>query len=103
MPIYVRAGKCLPTTATEVRIDLKAQPFRVFDPICQSDANHVRFRLSPDVLISLGARAKQPGEAMVGEEVDLLARHQACDEMTPYQRLLSDALRGGRDSVRPPG
>jgi glucose-6-phosphate 1-dehydrogenase len=94
VPIYLRTGKCLPTTSTEVRVDLKAPPFRVFDPVCQMDANHIRFRLSPDVVISLGARAKLSGEAMIGEEVDLLARHQACDEMTPYQRLLSDALRG---------
>jgi glucose-6-phosphate 1-dehydrogenase len=50
--------------------------------------------LSPEVLISVGARAKVPGEAMAGEEVELIARHQPKDEMTAYERLLGDAMRG---------
>jgi glucose-6-phosphate 1-dehydrogenase len=54
----------------------------------------MRFRLSPNVTIALGARAKLPGEAMVGEAVELLVRHMAGDEMTPYERLLGDAIRG---------
>ena len=57
-------------------------------------SNYFRFRLSPDVLISLGARVKMPGEAMVGEAVELIARHHPGDEMTPYERLLGDAIRG---------
>ena len=56
--------------------------------------DYVRFRLSPNVTISLGARVKLPGEAMVGEAVELLVRHMAGDEMTPYERLLGDAIRG---------
>ncbi|HET9233571.1 MAG TPA: glucose-6-phosphate dehydrogenase, partial [Candidatus Eisenbacteria bacterium] len=54
----------------------------------------VRFRLSPDVSISLGARVKVPGESMVGEHVELVVRHASGDEMTPYERLLGDAIRG---------
>jgi glucose-6-phosphate 1-dehydrogenase len=54
----------------------------------------VRFRLSPDVFISIGARVKQPGEAMLGEEVELVARHNPPGEMQPYERLLGDAMRG---------
>ena len=94
VPIYIRAGKCLAETTTEVLVELKPPPYAVFDSIAQNGANHVRFRLSPDVLISICARAKVAGEAMVGEDVDLVARHQGHDEMTPYQRLLGDALRG---------
>ncbi len=94
VPIYIRAGKCLAATATEVLVELKPPPYSVFDSITQTDANHVRFRLSPDVLLSIRARAKLPGESMVGEDVELVARHQGRDEMTPYQRLLGDTLRG---------
>ena len=46
------------------------------------------------MVIALGARVKVPGEAMIGEDVELIARHQAGDEMPPYERLLGDAMRG---------
>ena len=94
VPFYIRAGKCLPVTATEVLVTLKRPPQRVFDEIGRDQANYLRFRLSPNVFIALGARAKVPGEAMIGEEVTLVARHQAGDEMGPYERLLGDALHG---------
>jgi glucose-6-phosphate 1-dehydrogenase len=104
VPFYIRAGKRLPITTTEICITLKRPPQTVFDnfPVA---ANTVRFRLSPHVAISLGARVKVPGEAMVGQTVDLLAQHVAEDETTPYERLLGDALRGdatlfvGEDAV----
>jgi glucose-6-phosphate 1-dehydrogenase len=57
-------------------------------------ANYFRFRLSPDVFISIGATAKKPGEGMVGEQVELVARHEPPGEMMPYQRLLGDAMKG---------
>jgi glucose-6-phosphate 1-dehydrogenase len=94
VPFYIRAGKCLPVTATEVLVALKRPPQRVFDEVGPDQANYLRFRLSPNVFIALGARAKVPGEAMVGEPVTLVARHQAGEEMGPYERLLGDALRG---------
>jgi glucose-6-phosphate 1-dehydrogenase len=95
VPFFIRAGKCLPLTATEVLVTLKAPPpTPVFEEVEHGHANYLRFRLSPDVFISLGARAKQPGEAMLGEEVELVARHQSPEEMTAYERLLGDAVRG---------
>jgi glucose-6-phosphate 1-dehydrogenase len=94
VPVYIRAGKCLPATTTEVFVQLKHPPRRVFDEDEPGHPNYLRFRLSPDVFISLGARAKMAGEAMMGEEVELVARHQSPDEMTPYERLLGDAMRG---------
>jgi glucose-6-phosphate 1-dehydrogenase len=96
VPMFIRAGKCLPVTTTEVFVQLKHPPRIVFDddPTDTGRANYFRFRLSPDVFISLGARAKQPGEAMVGEEVELVARHNPPGEMMPYERLLGDAIRG---------
>jgi glucose-6-phosphate 1-dehydrogenase len=51
-------------------------------------------RLSPDVVIALGMRVKQPGEQMEGEDVELIAMHQSGDEMSPYERLLGDAMHG---------
>ena len=94
VPFYIRAGKQMPVTATEVLVELKRPPQAVFDAVTQSQANYFRFRLSPDVSISLGARAKLPGEAMAGERVELVVRQTQADEMTPYERLLGDALRG---------
>ena len=94
VPFYIRAGKCLPLTATEVFVELARPPQVVFGEAESRGANTVHFRLGPDVFIALDARAKKPGEAMVGEEVELVARHQAGDDMAPYERLLGDALRG---------
>ena len=93
VPFYIRAGKYLPVTATEVLVELKRPPQDVFREIEPGQANYYRLRLSPEVVIALGARAKVPGEAMMGEEVELVARHHA-GEMTPYERLLGDALKG---------
>ncbi len=94
VPFYIRTGKCLPVTATEVMVFLKPPPRLLFNENEPSRSNYLRFRLSPNVLISLGARAKVPGEMMVGEEVELIARHHHGDEMMPYERLLGDAMRG---------
>jgi glucose-6-phosphate 1-dehydrogenase len=94
VPFYIRTGKRMPVTATEVLVELKRPPQTVFDAINQNQANYFRFRLSPNVAISLGARVKVPGEAMVGEGVELVVRQVLTDEMTPYERLLGDAIRG---------
>ena len=94
VPFYIRAGKEMPVTATEVLVELKRPPQNVFDAIAPSQANNFRFRLSPEVSISLVARAKKPGEAMAGEPVELVVRESAGEEMTPYERLLGDAIRG---------
>jgi glucose-6-phosphate 1-dehydrogenase len=94
VPFYIRAGKRLPVTVTEVLVKLKRPPQEIFEEIKPGRSNYFRFRLGPKVLISLGARAKIPGESWVGEEVELVARHHSGDEMTPYERLLGDAMRG---------
>jgi glucose-6-phosphate 1-dehydrogenase len=94
VPFLIRAGKCMPVTATEVMVELRRPPAFPFGEPAGTRANCVRFRLGPDVEIGLGARAKRPGEQMVGEDVELMARHQPPEEMDAYQRLLGDALRG---------
>ena len=94
VPFYVRAGKCLPVTATEVLVALKRAPQAAFGLVGADEANFLRFRLSPQVLISLGAQAKAPGETMAGEPVELVARHQSAEIALPYERLLGDAMAG---------
>ena len=94
VPFYIRAGKKLPITSTEVMVELKGPPQAVFDGAVTGQSNYFRFRLSPDVCISIGARVKSPGEEMIGEEIELIAHHHAAEEMMPYERLLGDAIRG---------
>ena len=94
VPFYVRTGKRLPVTTTEVMVKLRRPPHPVFDETGAGPVNYFRFRLSPDVLLSLGASVKKPGEAMIGEPVELIARRHTGDDMMPYERLLGDALRG---------
>ncbi|MHB8876340.1 MAG: glucose-6-phosphate dehydrogenase [Myxococcaceae bacterium] len=91
VPFYIRAGKCLPVTCTEVFARLRRPP-----PIFESVAppNHLRFRLGPASDIALGTRVKRPGEAFAGEQVELLLSHHAAKDADPYERLLGDALRG---------
>jgi len=94
VPFYIRAGKCLPVTATEVNVTLRRPPLDTFEEKDHGSPNHFRLCLSPEVLIALGMRVKLPGERMEGEDVELIAMHQRPDEMAPYERLLGDALRG---------
>jgi glucose-6-phosphate 1-dehydrogenase len=93
VPFYIRAGKCLPVSCTEVLVELKAPPCAAFGERMEHP-NYVRFRLGPDVAIALGVRSKAPGEAMVGQEVELLATRGIGVEMAAYERLLGDAMRG---------
>ena len=94
VPFYIRAGKCLPVTATEVMVTLKAPPLAVFDASDSMPCNYFRLRLSPEVVIGTGALVKRNGEEMRGEPVELIARHQSQSEKSPYERLLGDAVRG---------
>jgi glucose-6-phosphate 1-dehydrogenase len=94
VPFYIRAGKNLPVTCTEVIVRLKEAPHTVFSEDLSGHADSFRFRLSPEVLVAIGARSKLPGEHMCGEDVDLVARHRPVDEMAPYERLLGDAMKG---------
>jgi len=94
VPFYVRTGKCLPVTATEVLIEFTRSCCPVLDEIEPPLPNYLRVRLSPDVMIALGTKTKLPGEAMVGEQIELVARHCPGDEMDPYERLLGDAMKG---------
>jgi glucose-6-phosphate 1-dehydrogenase len=93
VPFYIRAGKCLPVTATEVLVRLR-QPPAVFSerPL---PANYVRFRVTPDLLIAMGASVKRAGETTEGQHVELVISAESDPaEMGAYEELLFDALRG---------
>jgi glucose-6-phosphate 1-dehydrogenase len=98
VPFYVRAGKRLRMTCTEVRVEFKTPPPVVFREPAPTRGNYVRFRLSPQVEIALGARVKRPGEAMAGEALELSLveglEQGKGGQMDAYERLLGDAMEG---------
>jgi glucose-6-phosphate 1-dehydrogenase len=98
VPFYVRAGKSLAMTTTEVMVELKNPPQVVFSEATPSMGNYIRFRLSPRVEIAIGARAKRPGEGMAGKPVELSVVHEAQQgeegRLGDYERLLGDAMNG---------
>ena len=95
VPFVVRAGKCLAMTCTEVFVELRNPPPVVFNEAVPSLGNYVRFRLSPQVAIAIGARAKRPGEGMRGRPVELLVTEQGeAARLDAYERLLGDAMLG---------
>ncbi len=92
VPFLIRTGKCLPTTLTEILVELERPPLSKLAP---GTGNYVRMRLGPDVEIAFGAQVKKPGEAMVGQPTELsFVHHASADEMAPYERLLGDAMDG---------
>ncbi len=94
VPFFIRAGKNLPVHLTEVVVRLKPPPLNVFDDIGPEDANYLRFRIAPEVAVAIGARRKAAGDAMVGEQIELLAVDDNQGDMEPYERLISDAMNG---------
>ena len=93
VPIFIRAGKRLATTATEVVVRLR-QPPAVFTPV-PPPANYFRFQMSPTQTIAVGSFIKVPGETLRGHEVELtVSEHSDPDEMGPYEELLTDAING---------
>ena len=94
VPIYVRAGKCLPLTATEVLVRYKRLDHSVLDETTDDTDGYYRFRLGPNQEIGLGLKVKKPGELMVGKMAELVVAKTIMDEMPPYERLLGDAIKG---------
>lgn len=94
VPFYIRAGKCLAATATEVLVEFRRAP-RVFHEADPGRPNHVRFGLGPDrLMIALGARTKAPGTALTGRDVELTVCDLEGGEADAYERLIGDALKG---------
>jgi glucose-6-phosphate 1-dehydrogenase len=97
VPIFIRCGKELPMTTTEVVVEFKRPPRETFGEIVPVLSSHMRLRISPDIVISMGLRIKKPGERMAGQDVELTLVRQAGADMPPYQRLLGDAMRGSAE------
>jgi len=95
VPIFIRAGKALATTCTEVVARFRRPPAIFLRD--ERPANHLRFRLSPATEIAFGLNVMDPEETGAGTAVELLAsRHAGANERDAYERVLSDALAGDR-------
>jgi glucose-6-phosphate 1-dehydrogenase len=93
VPFYLRAGKNLPVTCTEVLARLRKPPAVISES--QLLQNHLRFRISPQMTIAVGSTVMASGDVLKGEAVEMVAsRHQSPEEMDAYERILSDAMAG---------
>ncbi|MCH2132727.1 MAG: glucose-6-phosphate dehydrogenase [Phycisphaerales bacterium] len=94
VPFYIRAGKNMPVTATEVVVEMKQPPQKLFRDCHESNRNYFRFQFKPNTVVAIGVRAKKIGEEMVGQPLELIAQHEQPDEMSAYERLIGDAIAG---------
>jgi glucose-6-phosphate 1-dehydrogenase len=93
VPFYIRAGKSLPVTCTEVLVRLRRSP-AVFPAAIQAP-NYMRFRISPDVEGAVGLTVMDAEDKSIGQQAELLAhRSPATGEMDAYERVLTDAMEG---------
>jgi glucose-6-phosphate 1-dehydrogenase len=93
VPFYIRAGKCLPVTCTEIVVRLR-QPPTMYQGFNLAP-NYVRLRISPEITIAFGTNVMGPGEETVAQSVEIIAsRHPRADEMDAYERVLGDAMEG---------
>jgi len=95
VPFYIRAGKSLPVTCTEVMVHLRHAP-KIF-PAATGDPNYLRVRVSPDMSIALGVTTMDDADREIGQQTELLASSRAgAQGMDAYERVLGDAMAGDR-------
>jgi glucose-6-phosphate 1-dehydrogenase len=96
VPWYLRSGKCLPESVSEILVELKPPPQQLFADSFPTavPANYLRFRLAPDTAIALAARVKRAGEEFIGDQRELLLLDTQPNQAAPYERLLGDAIAG---------
>src|SRR6266581_4571245 len=94
VPFYIRAGKCLPTTCTEIVGKFRKPPTLVPDSLIVE--NHLRLRLSPEVTIAMGMMTLAPAaEGLSLQTGEMVASHSPrADEMDAYERVLGAAMAG---------
>jgi glucose-6-phosphate 1-dehydrogenase len=93
VPFYIRAGKRLPLTATEVFVELQSEADVAAGK--NAAASSLRFRLGPGAVeIELDGWVRKRGTGMTGEPLEFFAVQGACDDCDAYVRLLGDALAG---------
>jgi glucose-6-phosphate 1-dehydrogenase len=96
VPIAIRAGKCMPVTATEVAIRFRRSPHDILDPGVTFEPNMLRFRIWPESQVGLTLNGKKPGAGWLPQSEDLAFAQQAGSDMRPYDRLIGAALEGER-------
>ncbi len=96
VPILIRAGKCLPVTATEIDIKFRRPPLDVFGIAPFAVGNSLRFRVWPETAVGLELAGKKPGVGLEPQPENLSFSGQAGSDMRPYDRLIGAALDGDR-------
>ena len=93
VPFYIRAGKRMPITCTEILVRLRRPPDVYHSQ--ELKQNHIRLRISPDIAIAMGLMVLSPDKEMAGQPVEMVANHHpAANEMDAYERVLGDAIVG---------
>ena len=93
VPFYIRAGKCLPVTCTEIVCRLRRPP--TFIPAEFLNSNYLRFQISPDMAIAMGMTVLAPGDKLAGQSTEMIASRQpSAEQMDAYERVLGDAMAG---------
>lgn len=93
VPFYIRVGKNLPVTCTEVMARFRRPPTIFNQP--GLGQNYLRFRISPQITLAIGVNVMAPGSELKGETVEMVAtRRPLTDESEPYELLLGDAMAG---------
>jgi glucose-6-phosphate 1-dehydrogenase len=93
VPFFIRAGKNLPVTCTEVFARFRKPPTVLKKSVVSH--NHMRFRISPEMAIAIGATAMSAEEVLEGQHIEIMASRYPCpDEMDAYERVLGDAMAG---------
>jgi glucose-6-phosphate 1-dehydrogenase len=96
VPVLIRAGKCLPVTATEVTIRFKRPPRDIFGLAPLPPANELRFRVNPETAVSFTLAGKKPGASWEPQPEDLTFAQRPGEDIRPYDRLIGAALNGDR-------
>jgi glucose-6-phosphate 1-dehydrogenase len=96
VPWFLRSGKYLAKTVTEVLVELKPPPQKLFADASKPTgrANYVRFRISPSTAVALAARVKRPGKEYLGQQEELFLSEEWPGVEPPYERLLGAAMAG---------
>jgi glucose-6-phosphate 1-dehydrogenase len=96
VPMFIRAGKCMPVTATEISIRFRRPPFNLFgiDPFRSTNA--LRFRIWPETEVGLTLAGKKPGAEMQCQVEELSFAEKPGSDIRPYDRLIGAALDGDR-------
>jgi glucose-6-phosphate 1-dehydrogenase len=94
VPIFVRAGKCLPVSATEVSIRFRPPPYNVAGTEQVRAVNALRFRVRPETAVTLALAGKKPGIGLHPQVQELTFAEQPGSDAQPYDRLIGAALDG---------